>query len=273
MNIQNIKEITMENSIDRVMIITGAAMGLGLATALELASKNIRLCLVDYNEQSLREAEDEINKQFPLAKLISIKADVSKEDEVKNYVDETIKAFGRIDGLYNNAGIEGKQASITEYDVDIFKRVIDINLMGVYYGMRYVIPIMQQQKYGRIVNAASVGGIRGVLNQMPYVASKHAVSGMTKNAAIEYGKDGINTNAIAPGAILTPMVAEAFKEINPADPKAAETEYAQRNPTKRLGSPPEVAKVVAFLLSEEASYVNGQTLAIDGGESNLYGNS
>lgn len=155
----------------------------------------------------------------------------------------------------------------------VFKKVIDINLMGVYYGLRYVLPVMQPQGYGRIVNVASVGGIRGVLNQMPYVASKHAVSGMTKNAALEYGRYGIITNAIAPGGILTPMVAEAFRQVNPADPKRAEADYAQRNPTKRLGLPAEVAKVVAFLLSEDAAYVNGQTIAIDGGESNMYGNS
>lgn len=192
---------------------------------------------------------------------------------MKNYVDTAVKEFGRIDGLYNNAGIEGKQASITEYDLDIFKKVIDINLMGVYYGLRYVIPVMQKQKYGRIVNVASVGGIRGVLNQMPYVASKHAVSGMTKNAAIEYGKDGILTNAIAPGAILTPMVAEAFKQVNPKDPKAAEAEYARHNPTRALGDPKDVGKLVAFLISKDNGYVSGQTIAIDGGESNMYGNA
>lgn len=248
-------------------------MGLGLAAAKELASKGANLVLVDYNEKSLTEAKTEINKEFPDVKIINIVADVSNEEAVKNYVDEAVKVFGRIDGLYNNAGIEGKQASITEYDINIFKKVIDINLMGVYYGMRYVIPVMQKQKFGRIVNVASVGGIRGVLNQMPYVASKHAVSGMTKNAALEYGRYGILTNAIAPGAILTPMVAEAFKQVNPADPKAAETEYAQRNPTKRLGQPYEVAKLVAFLLSEDNGYVSGQTIAIDGGESNIYGNS
>lgn len=258
---------------NKVIIITGAGMGLGYAAAKELASKGANLVLVDYNEKSLADAKSEISKEFPEVKIITVVADVSKEDAVKNYVDETVKAFGRVDGLYNNAGIEGKQASITEYDVNVFKRVIDINLMGVYYGMRYVIPVMQKQKYGRIVNVASVGGIRGVLNQMPYVASKHAVSGMTKNAALEYGRDGILTNAIAPGAILTPMVAEAFKQVNPADPKAAETEYAQRNPTKRLGQPREVAKLVAFLLSDENGYVSGQTIAIDGGESNIYGNS
>ncbi len=258
---------------NKVIIITGAGMGLGYATAKELASKGSHLVLVDYDEKGLEDAKSEISKTYPEVKIITIVADVSNEDAVKNYVDEAVKAFGRIDGLYNNAGIEGKQASITDYDVDIFKKVIDINLMGVYYGLRYVIPVMQKQQFGRIVNVASVGGIRGVLNQMPYVASKHAVSGMTKNAALEYGKDGILTNAIAPGAILTPMVEAAFKQVNPDDPKAAETEYAQRNPTKRLGQPHEVAKVVAFLLSEENGYVSGQTIAIDGGESNIYGNS
>ena len=262
----------MKSLKNKAIIITGAAMGLGLATAKELASRGANLTLVDYNEKSLTEARNEISKQSSEVKIITVVADVSKEEAVKNYVEETVKAFGRIDGLYNNAGIEGRQASMTEYDLNIFKKVIDINLMGVYYGMRYVIPVMQKQKYGRIVNVASVGGIRGVLNQSPYVASKHAVSGMTKNAALEYGKDGITTNAIAPGAILTPMVAEAFKQVNSQDPKAAETEYAKANPTKRLGVPNEVAKVVAFLLSDDASYVSGQTIAIDGGQSNIYGN-
>ncbi len=262
----------MKNLENKVIIITGAAMGLGLAAAKELAFQGANLVLVDYNQESLGIAEAELHTQFPEIKTLTVVADVSNEDAVKNYVDQTVKTFGRIDGLYNNAGIEGKQAGITEYDVNIFKKVIDINLMGVYYAMRYVISVMQKQNYGRIVNVASVGGIRGVLNQMPYVASKHAVSGMTKNAALEYARYGINTNAIAPGAILTPMVAEAFKQVNPKDPKAAESDYAKANPTKRLGVPEEVAKVVAFLLSDDCSYVNGQTIAIDGGESNTYGN-
>ncbi|PVY37350.1 glucose 1-dehydrogenase [Pontibacter virosus] len=261
----------MKKLENKVIVITGAAMGLGLAAAMEAAKQGALLSLVDYNEKALEEAKEALSKEYPDTKVIIVTADVSKEEDVKKYVVETVKAFSRIDGFYNNAGIEGKQALMTEYDLDVFRKVIDINLMGVFYGMRYIIPIMQRQQYGRIVNVASVGGIRGVLNQTPYVASKHAVSGMTKNAALEFGKYGITTNAIAPGAILTPMVAEAFRQVNPEDPKAAETDYAKANPTKRLGLPDEVAKVVVFLLSEDASYVNGQTIAIDGGESNSYG--
>lgn len=255
------------------IIITGAAMGLGYASAVDLAAKGANLLLVDYNKDVLETITASLQKSYPASKIISFVADVSNEEAVKNYVAVAVKNLGTIDGFYNNAGIEGRQAPLTEYNLDIFKKVIDINLMGVYYGLRYVIPVMQKQKYGRVLNVASVGGIRGVLNQSAYVASKHAVAGLTKNAAIEYGKDGILTNALAPGAILTPMVAEAFKQINPADPKAAETEYAQRNPTRRLGIPEEVAKIATFLLSEDNSYINGQTIAIDGGESNLYGNA
>lgn len=248
-------------------------MGLGLATATELASQGSDLTLVDFNQESLDVAVKALKKEFPSVRIVSVVGDASREHDVQRYVDGAVRAFGRIDGLYNNAGIEGRQAPITEYDISVFKRVLEVNVLGVYLGMRYVIPVMQKQKYGRIVNVASVGGLRGVMNQVAYVASKHGVSGMTKNAALEYGRDGIVTNAIAPGAILTPMVEEAFKQVNPVDPKKAEADYAQRNPTKRLGLPHEVAKVVAFLLSEDASYVSGQTIAIDGGESNVYGNA
>ncbi|TDE11259.1 glucose 1-dehydrogenase [Dyadobacter psychrotolerans] len=262
----------MSNLKDKTIIITGAAMGLGLAAAIECASRGANLALIDFNAESLEKAKASIKEQFPQIKLITTVADVSDESAVKAYVAQTLETFGRIDGFYNNAGIEGRQAPMTEYDIEMFKKVIDINLMGVYYGLRYVIPVMQKQNYGRIVNVASVGGIRGVMNQTAYVASKHAVSGMTKNAALEYARYGINTNAIAPGAILTPMVAEAFVQINPTDPKSAEAEYASSNPSKRLGLPEEVGKVAAFLLSDDCSYINGQTIAIDGGQSNSYGN-
>ncbi len=256
---------------DKVIIITGAATGLGFAASKECARQGAKLALVDNNEENLKKAVEKIKSECNDTEIQKIIADVSKEEDVKRYVDVTKETFGRIDGLYNNAGIEGKQDSITEYDLNIFKKVIDINLMGVYYGLRFVLPVMEEQGYGRIVNVASVGGIRGVMNQIPYVASKHAVAGMTKNSALEYGKYGIMTNAVAPGAIFTPMVEKAFKEIDADNPRKAADDYATNNPTKRLGNPDEVANVVVFLLSEKCSYVNGQIIAIDGGQSYSYG--
>lgn len=262
----------MANLKGKVIIVTGAAMGLGLAAAEVLASQGADLALVDYNAEALEQTKTDLQSKYPENKFLTVAADVSVEENVKHYVEETVKTFGKVDGLYNNAGIEGKQAPLIDYDINVFKKVIDINLLGVYYGMKYVIPELQKNGGGRIVNVASVGGIRGVINQTAYVATKHAVAGMTKNAALEYGKDNILTNAIAPGAILTPMVTEAFKQVNPDDPKAAEKEYASRNPTRRLGDPMDVGHLVAYLLSDENGYVSGQVIAIDGGESNMYGN-
>lgn len=260
----------MKNFEDKVILITGGASGLGFATAKELAEHGAKLSLVDINEDGLKEKKEELEKEFSGVEVLTLTADVSKEDDVKRYVDETMKKFGRIDGFYNNAGIEGKQAIMGEYDLDMFNKVIQINLMGVYYGLRFVLPIMKKQGSGRIVNTASVAGILGIENQSPYVASKHAVTGMTKSAAVEYSKDGLTINAIAPGAILTPMVAGSFKQINPDNPEKAQKEFASKNPAKRLGEPREVATVVAFLLSDDASYINGQVIAIDGGQSVVY---
>ena len=260
----------MSDMNGRVIVITGAAQGLGLATAIEAAKQGASLALVDLNAEALKKAEAAIHAVAPKAAVLLLATDVSKEEAVKKYVDDTVAKYGRIDGLYNNAGIEGRQAPLIDYDIAMFKKVIDINLMGVYYGLRYVVPVMQKQKYGRIVNVASVGGIRAIRNQTAYVATKHAVTGITKSAALEYGEFGITTNAIAPGVIMTPMVEEAFRQVNPADPKAAEAASAMINPTKRFGKAEEVAKVVTFLLSESCSYVSGQTIAIDGGQSCFY---
>lgn len=256
----------------KTVVITGAAVGLGFAAAEKLASEKANLSLVDYNEKALVEAKQKLLEKYPEVEVLTVVADVSDEEAVKNYVNETVKKFGTIHAFYNNAGIEGKQTPLIDYDTEVFKRVIDINLLGVFYGMKYVIPVMRANGGGRIVNVSSVGGLRGVLNQAAYVASKHAVAGLSKQAALEYGSCGILTNAIAPGAIMTPMVEEAFRQVNPDDPAGAEKEYARRNPTKRLGTPAEVAKVVCFLLSDDNGYMNGQVIAIDGGEANFYGN-
>ncbi len=252
------------------VIITGAAGGLGLGVARECLACGARVTLVDCNETELDKTVQDLRLEYPGAEILKVVADVSREEQVKAYVDQTLKAYGRIDGLYNNAGIEGRQAPVAEYKVDIFKKVVDINLMGVYYGLRYVLPVMKAQGWGRVVNVSSVGGVQAVANQIAYSATKSAVSGMTRSAALDYGQYGVLTNAIAPGLIVTPMAAESYRQIDPVEPEKVEEGFAAMNPMKRLGKPEEVGKVVTFLLSDACSYINGQVIVIDGGQTVAY---
>lgn len=254
----------------KTIIITGGAAGLGKAAAEKLAAEGANLVLVDINNEALENTKKEILASFPNAEVLLIAADVSDEKAVADYVKQAVNKFQRIDGFFNNAGIEGRQARVVDYDVNIFRKVIDINLMGVYYGLKHVLAVMEKQGSGYIVNVASVGGIRGVQNQTPYVASKHAVTGMTKNAAIEYGAKGISVNAIAPGVILTDMVEGAFRQIGGENWEGAMADFVAPNPKKRCGKPSEVAELVAFLLSGSADYLNGAVIPIDGGQSSEY---
>lgn len=260
----------MLNFEQKTIIITGGASGLGFATATTLASRGADLVLVDYDKEKLFDAEKVIKEKFPTSKLISVVADVAKEQDVANYVKVAMDTFGRVDGLYNNAGIEGGQATITDLDVAALKKVIDVNLLGVYYGLRYVIPIMKQQGHGKIVNVSSTAGIRGASNISPYVATKHAVVGLTKSAAAEFGRFGIATNAIAPGPVLTDIMMGYFRQLNPENPEALIETFAEQIPSKRLGQPQDIANLVTFLLSDECSYINGEVIAIDGGKSNAF---
>jgi NAD(P)-dependent dehydrogenase (short-subunit alcohol dehydrogenase family) len=183
----------------KVVLITGAASGLGKATALHIAREGGALSLVDLNAQGLDDVKAAILEVAPDAQLETITADVSKEADVESYVAKTVERFGKIDGFYNNAGIEGKQNLTEEYGSDEFAKVIGINLNGVFFGLKHVLKVMKEQGFGSVVNTASVGGIRGVGNQSGYAAAKHGVVGLTRNSAIEYGQFGITINAIAPG--------------------------------------------------------------------------
>lgn len=260
----------MKRFEEKVVIVTGASAGLGRGSCLRLAEEGANLVLVDINEEALEETERLIKEINPQAETLLIKADVSKEEEVKNYVDKTVEKFGKIDGFFNNAGVEGKQNLTEDYSSEEFDWVLGINLNGVFYGMKYVLKVMKEQGYGHILNCSSVGGIRGVGNQSGYSASKHGVVGLTRNSGIEYGKYGITINAIAPGAIMTDMVRGSLLQMNPENPEEAGKQFVSVNPTLRFGEVEEVASVVAFFLSDDSNFVNAMVLPIDGGQSAKY---
>ena len=250
----------------KVVIVTGAGTGLGLATAQRLAREGARLALVDRDEAALEVARDATGGEALL-----VTADVSAEDQVRAAVERTVGELGRVDGLYNNAGIEGKQDPVEDYDSGQLDKVIDVNLKGVLYGMKHVLPHLKAQGSGAIVNAASVGGIRAVPNLIAYVASKHAVTGMTRQAAVEYGQHGVSVNAVAPGAIMTDMIRGSLIQIAGEDGwEQAGAEFVSTNPMRRFGQPDEVATLVTFLLSQEAPFINGVVVPIDGGQSQAY---
>lgn len=255
----------------KVVIITGAGNGLGRATAERLAREGATLALVDINPEFLARTQEALEAVAPGVRTLLVTANVAREADVAGFVEQTLTTFGRIDGLYNNAGIEGRQNPVADYDSAEFDRVIDVNLKGVFYGMKHVLPQMVRQRSGAIVNASSVGGIRAVPNQVGYGASKAAVAGMTRDAAIEYGIYGISVNAIAPGAIMTDMVVGSLKQIGGEEGwEEAGRRFVSVNPKQRFGRPEEVASLVAYLLSQEAEFINGAVIPIDGGQSAAY---
>ena len=251
---------------EKVVLITGAGSGLGRETAIHLASEGATLSLVDKNIETLIETRSLIIENSPQSDVLILEVDVSNEELVKKYVDETVSHFKRIDGFFNNAGIVDTNSPIDEYDSNLFSKMIDINLSGVFFGLKHVLAVMKKQKNGFIVNTASVAGLQGLYYKPGYVASKHGVVGLTKAAAIEYAEFGISVNGIAPGPIATNMLVNNFKHANPENWQTAADKHAERIPAKRLGRPEEVACLVAFLLSGEAAFINGVTIPIDGGQ-------
>lgn len=252
---------------DKVVVVTGAGSGLGLATVQRLATEGAKLVLVDLRQDWLEAARDSLPAT---ATVTLVQADVSDAAQVQGYVDAAMAAYGKIDGFFNNAGIEGRQNLTEDFGADEFHRVISVNLDGVFFGMAAVLKVMRAQGFGAIVNTASVGGIRGVGNQSGYAAAKHGVVGLTRNSAVEYGAFGVQINAIAPGAIMTAMVEGSLRQIGGEDWEEAGRQFVSVNPMKRFGRPEEVAALVAFLLSGEAPFINGTTIPIDGGQSYKY---
>jgi len=244
----------------QVAVITGGAGALGKALAARLLKEGASVALVDKDEAQLGRAGAE------LGSVLAIPADVSVEDDVAAYVQRTIAEYGRLDLFFNNAGIEGRMGRIVDTEVADFDRVIAVNLRGVFLGLREVLRALERQgSGGAIVNTASVAALRGSSRLIAYSTSKHAVIGLTKGAAREGAGFGVRVNAVAPGYIDTRMLRSINAMGSPEDPDAARDQLVATVPLGRLGTADEVANVVAWLLSSEASYVTGGVYLVDAG--------
>ena len=245
---------------DKIALVTGAASGIGRATSFVMAREGARVVVSDINAEG---AEATLSAIKDLGgQGIFIHADVSKAEDVQALVAGAVETYGRLDCAFNNAGIEGfMEGRLHEYPEDIWDRLIDINLKGVWLCLKYEIPRMLEQGGGAIVNTASAAGLVGSRRLSAYVASKHAVVGLTKAAALEYARDGIRVNAVCPGIIDTPMVRRliAGREADDEGP------ISSLQPVGRLGAPEEIAESVAWLCSDAASLVTGTAMAVDGG--------
>lgn len=241
----------------KTAVVTGGSRGIGKAVCLELAKcgANIVLC---YAGKEAAAAETAAACEALGVSACTVRCDVSNGEEVKALIDTAVRTFGRIDILVNNAGITRDGLLMTMKE-EAFDAVVDTNLKGSFLCMKAVVRTMMKQRYGRIVNLSSVVGLRGNAGQVNYSASKAGVIGMTKSAAKELASRGITVNAVAPGFIDTDMTA--------ALPETARTSLLAGIPVGRLGAAEEVAKTVAFFASDEAAYVTGQVLAVDGGMS------
>jgi NAD(P)-dependent dehydrogenase (short-subunit alcohol dehydrogenase family) len=247
----------------KVAIVTGAAGGIGRATSLRFAADGASVVLVDLPSSALDDALQAVREAG--AGAIAAPADVSNATEVERYAEAAVRQFGGVDVLFNNAGIEGHVGSMLTYPEETFDRVIAVNLKGVWLGMRAVVPRMRQRGGGAIVNTSSIAGLRGSAQLFAYNASKHAVIGMTRSAAMEFARDDIRINAIAPGPVDTRMMRSLERGINPDAPDDARRAYEARAPLQRYADPAEIAALVTFLCSAEASFITGAVYPIDGG--------
>jgi len=258
----------MKDLDGRSIIITGAAGSIGHATACVLASRGANLMLVDINREGLAERRG-IVAAFG-TRVETFCGDVSRSADVRGYVDATTQAFGRIDGLFNNAGMDGKVASIETYDEEEFDRIIAVNLKGIFLGLRHVIPVMlaqgaNGQRGGAIVNTGSIASERGLGGACAYNATKHGVVGLTRTAAADVAARGVRVNAVLPGVIDTPLLEGMLHTMFNGDVALGKRTLGKIAPQERIGLPREVGEVVAFLLSDAASFVNGAAWAMDGG--------
>jgi len=248
----------MANYNDKVVLVTGGASGIGRAAALAFGREGAKVLVSDFAEAGGQETVRMIRESSGEATFV--RADVTQWDEVAALVGATVDAYQRLDFALNSAGVQGVRARTADYPEDEWQHVIDVNLNSVWYCMKFELDQMMKQGYGVIVNLASVAGVVGFPSHSAYSASKHAVVGLTKSAALEYIRKGIRINAVCPGFTDTPMVQQVREE----DPEFTQR-LIDRIPARRLGTPEEIASAILYLCSDQAGFVTGHTLVMDGG--------
>jgi NAD(P)-dependent dehydrogenase (short-subunit alcohol dehydrogenase family) len=246
----------------KIAVVTGAAGVIGTETIKLFAARGARIVAVDRDTAALERAVADLPAS---AEALAFTADVTSEDDVIGYVAAAVKRFGSIDIFYNNAGIEGTITPIVNASLADFRRVLDVNVVGVFLGMKHVLPVMLKQDRGSIINTASIAGLIGSAEVAVYSASKHAVIGLTKSAAQECTGTKVRVNAVCPGLIDSRMLSAIVDaRVGRGSPPPLE-KVVDRVPQRRLGLAKEVAPVVAFLASDDASYVTGSAYTVDGG--------
>jgi NAD(P)-dependent dehydrogenase (short-subunit alcohol dehydrogenase family) len=245
----------------KAAVVTGGGNGIGRAACLAFAARGARVLVVDRDGAAAAAVAAEIGPGRAEACL----ADVTRAADVAGYVARALEAFGRIDCFFNNAGTEGRVAAVVDTEEAEFDAVMAVNVKGVFLGLKHVLPVMIRQGAGAVVNTASTAGLLGTARMPAYVASKHAVLGLTKSVAGEVGPQGIRVNAVCPGPIDTRMIRDLERQIAPNRPESVEASYVAGIPLRRYGTAEEVANVVLFLCSELAGNMTGAQVVVDGG--------
>ncbi len=245
----------------KVAIITGGSGSIGFTTAKKLASEGAKIMLVDIDEDSLKEKVKEAKElNYDISYAV---ADVTNPEEVKGYVKAAIDKYGQIDLFFNNAGIEGVVKPISEYPIDEFDKVLNVNVKGVFLGMKYVIPKIEDG--GSIVITSSVAGFTGTEGMVGYNTSKHAIIGIMRVAAKELGDRKIRVNTVHPGVVDSRMMRSLEEGMNPGHGDQVKAKFEKMIPLGRYAKPEDVSNMVTFLFSDESSYVHGSEFVVDGG--------
>ncbi len=246
----------------KIALITGAAGAIGMATARLLAERGAIIAATDVAGADF----GPLRSAIPDAgRLLVLEADVTDESGFAAAVATVVEKLGTIDIFFNNAGIEGPVAPIPDFPTDGFRKVMEVNVTGIFLGLKLVIPVMAKAGRGSIINSSSVAGLTGSPGLSAYIASKHAVLGLTRAAAVEWGGKGIRVNCINPGPIKSRMMSSIEEGASPGAATAVHDGFAATIPMRRYGTPDEVAGVVAFLASDDSAYVNGAAYTVDGG--------